>query len=87
MKTAIELAVAAGFPISRIADELGESIQTVSNWRGRGVPVEKCSALESATTGAVKRWHMRPDDWHRIWPELIGQEGAPAIPEATQAQG
>ena len=28
----------------------------------------------------VRRWHLRSSDWHRIWPELIGTEGAPAVP-------
>lgn len=22
---------------------------------------------------------LRPDDWHRIWPELIGKPGAPVL--------
>jgi hypothetical protein len=28
---------------------------------------------------AVRRWDLRPGDWHRIWPELVGTEGAPAV--------
>lgn len=28
----------------------------------------------------VRRWDLRPADWHRIWPELIGAEGAPVLP-------
>lgn len=24
-------------------------------------------------------WDLRPDDWHLIWPELIGVEGAPEL--------
>lgn len=36
--------------------------------------------LERATGLAVRRWELRPDDWHRIWPELIGTEGAPDVP-------
>ena len=35
--------------------------------------------------GAVRRWDLRPDDWHRIWPELIGAEGAPDVPTAQEA--
>lgn len=34
--------------------------------------------VEKMSHGAVRRWDLRPDDWHRIWPELIGQPGAPA---------
>jgi DNA-binding transcriptional regulator YdaS (Cro superfamily) len=54
----------------------------VSRWAAgeRPVPLERCTAIERATDGAVKRWDLRPDDWHRIWPELIGAEGAPAVP-------
>jgi DNA-binding transcriptional regulator YdaS (Cro superfamily) len=46
----------------------------VSNWRVRGVPISQCSAIESATSGAVTRRDLRPDDWHRIWPELVTAE-------------
>lgn len=41
---------------------------------------ESCVALERATEGRVRRWDLRPKDWHRIWPELIGADGAPAVP-------
>lgn len=27
-------------------------------------------AIERATSGAVTRRDLRPDDWHLIWPEL-----------------
>lgn len=42
---------------------------------------ERCVLIEQITKGAVSRRHLRPDDWHRIWPELIGTDGAPAIPQ------
>lgn len=38
-----------------------------------------CVAIERATSGAVRRWDLRPTDWHQIWPELIGVDGAPAV--------
>lgn len=41
-------------------------------------------AIEKCTGAAVRRWHLRPDDWHLIWPELIGTEGAPAVPATTE---
>jgi DNA-binding transcriptional regulator YdaS (Cro superfamily) len=49
---------------------------------------ENCVAIEQATDGVVKRWDLRPEDWYRIWPELIGMEGAPEVPQcpATIAQ-
>jgi len=44
---------------------------------------EYCVAIEVATAGAVTRRDLRPDDWHRIWPELVTDE-FPA-PEPTPA--
>ncbi len=66
-----------------LAAAIGVKQQHVWNWLNRPglVPSEHCAAIELATGGAVKRWDLRPDDWHRIWPELIGAEGAPAVPE------
>lgn len=36
--------------------------------------------VEVQTQGKLRRWHVRPKDWHLIWPELVGQEGAPPVP-------
>lgn len=41
--------------------------------------------VEIQSERAVMRWHLRSEDWHRIWPELIGTEGAPSIQEARAA--
>lgn len=41
---------------------------------------EEAVRVEIESERAVRRWHLRPDDWHRIWPELIGAEGAPPVP-------
>jgi len=27
----------------------------------------------------VYRWATRPNDWHVMWPELVGRKGAPAV--------
>ncbi len=45
----------------------------------RPAPAERCAAIERATEGAVRRWDLRPADWHLIWPELVGAEGAPPV--------
>ena len=66
--------------MAKLALRVGASTQAVSNWRARGVPLEHCAAIEHVTGGAVRRWDLRPDDWHRIWPELIGAAGAPDVP-------
>lgn len=41
-----------------------------------------CVLVEKHSGGAIRRWDLRPDDWPHIWPELIGADGAPAIPAA-----
>jgi DNA-binding transcriptional regulator YdaS (Cro superfamily) len=74
----------AGGP-SKVAALLGTSPQAVCFWRDgkRRFPVEHCAVLSKA--GRVPRWRMRPADWFSIWPELIGADGAPAVP-ADQPQ-
>lgn len=51
---------------------------------GRVPSPELAVQIERATAQAVRRWDLRPDDWHRIWPELIGADGAPAVPEQAE---
>lgn len=52
---------------------------------GLRVPAaELCVSIERATSGAVMRWDLRPEDWPRIWPELVGAEGAPRIVEEVK---
>ena len=65
-----------------IADKCGLTPAFLSQIaRGvRPAPAERCAAIEHATGGVVCRWDLRPDDWHRIWPELIGAPGAPNVP-------
>ena len=72
---------------SALARALGIKPPTVSEWRvgARPVPIERCVAIEQATGGEVRRWDLRPEDWYRIWPELIGAEGAPPAPTREAA--
>ena len=69
-----------------IADRLGVSIQRLSNWAERGVPIEWCARLEQATGLAWTRQQMRPDDAHLIWPDLAESEPNPTPAPADQAQ-
>lgn len=45
----------------------------ISRWaKGkRPIPFEYGAAIERATGGLVTRQEMFPNDWSRIWPELI----------------
>lgn len=70
-----------------LARALGVPQPTVSQWKSgdREVPIHRCTDIELATDRQVMRWDLRPDDWWRIWPELIGLEGAPAVPDKEAA--
>lgn len=46
---------------------------------------ENCVAIEVATGGKVTRKDLRPEDWSRIWPELIGPTDVVAAAEAKAA--
>lgn len=58
---------------ARLAEQLGVTPGFVSQWRTghRPVPIEHCAEIERATDGQVTRQELRPDDWHKIWPELV----------------
>lgn len=52
---------------------------------GRRPGAAFCSAIQTATGGKVMRWDLRPEDWYRIWPEMVNAQDAPPIPEAKAA--
>lgn len=68
---------------AKLASLLGVSAQAISNWKERGVPIDRCVAVEVASGGSVKRWDLRPSDWFKHWPELIGTKGAPKVAAGT----
>ncbi|OYV34054.1 MAG: hypothetical protein B7Z83_08885 [Thiomonas sp. 20-64-5] len=78
--TPLSEAIAANGGLSACARMVGVRPPTMHQWiKGlRPVPPRRCYAIESAL--AVRRWDLRPDDWHLIWPELVGTEGAPPAP-------
>jgi DNA-binding transcriptional regulator YdaS (Cro superfamily) len=68
------------------AAELARVLQVspvmVSQWASgpkRPEP-KRCRAIVDFFGGAIALWHLRPDDWHLIWPELVGAQGAPDVP-------
>lgn len=74
--------------LSRVAEQVsgavGRRVQPayLSQVAGAAKPVKVAyvPAIERATGFAVRRWDLCPDEWHLIWPELIGADGAPAVP-------
>lgn len=48
--------------VAKLASLIGAAPNVVGNWKLRGrVPVERCMAVEAATSGAVTRHDLRPD--------------------------
>lgn len=60
--------------------------QLAARQNGREPSPELCVSIERATDGAVTRRDLRPDDWDRIWPELIGTDPTPTAPTATEVR-
>lgn len=42
----------------------------------RDMDAAEARRVETITKGEIRRWMVRRD-WHEIWPELIGSDGAP----------
>jgi DNA-binding transcriptional regulator YdaS (Cro superfamily) len=79
--------------ITAVAKLLGIKPPSVAGWiedGKNGIPdgriIELGAEIDAATE--YRRWDLRPHDWHRIWPELIGSDGAPNLPRVEPvAQG
>lgn len=72
---------------SRLARAIKAHAPDVSMWAAgkKPVPIERCVQIEHTTDGLVRRWDLRPEDWWKIWPELVGTEGAPAVSQKAVA--
>lgn len=68
---------------TKIAAALGVSLSYLSQMAVPDASISplRCVLIERATGGQVMRWDSRPNDWHLIWPELIGSDGAPPVSE------
>lgn len=75
--------------VGEFAAKLGISVvylsQLAARQDGRQASPELCVLIERESGSAVPRWDLRPSDWHLIWPELIGADGAPPVPEQEAA--
>ena len=81
--TALDRAVQHCGGVTKLATALDLRQSVVSNWRARESVIDAvyCTAIDAMPDSPVRRWDLRPDDWHRIWPELVGTEGSPVLPE------
>lgn len=59
----------------KLAEKMGISPSHLSQMASGQSPISpaRCVEIEGFTLGAVTRIDLRPDDWTRIWPELIPQ--------------
>jgi DNA-binding transcriptional regulator YdaS (Cro superfamily) len=75
--------------VAKFAAELGITpiylAQLSGRQNGREPSPALCVDMERLSGMQIRRWDARPGDWHRIWPELIGAEGAPAVATAKAA--
>lgn len=75
--------------LTELAGRLGISTVYLSQLSvrqdGRVPSPELAVQIAKETGNVVARWDLRPEDWHRIWPELIGLEGAPEVPAKNEA--
>ncbi|WP_234196248.1 transcriptional regulator [Pseudacidovorax sp. NFM-22] len=70
-----------GLTVAELRAAVGaKSDSQVRQWqhgyRERKPDPKYCVRIERATGGMVRRQDLRPDDWHEIWPELVGRGSA-----------
>lgn len=51
---------------------------------GKPLAPAACVLVEANAARAVMRWDLRPDDWWKIWPELLNAENAPTPANAEK---
>jgi len=76
---------------NKVAKLVGQSPASVSIWRGKevipeGHLIRLAARIESASGGAISRRELFPDDWERIWPELVAFSTRQRKPLATRVR-
>lgn len=66
--------------IRDLAKTIGKAPAYVSQMAHGRRPVPEGLAHDISRLTGVPLWSLRPNDWHRIWPELAGAKGAPKPP-------
>jgi DNA-binding transcriptional regulator YdaS (Cro superfamily) len=69
---------------ARCGTTLGHMRNTLYDPKKRLKPAV-CVAVERESSNAVRRWNLRPADWHLIWPELRSRKGAPPVSVTEEA--
>jgi len=70
---------------SRVARAVGQQAGYLSQIANglRPAPAHLVPQIVKACDGEVRHWDLR-QDWHLIWPDLIGVDGAPAVPAQAE---
>ncbi|AKP34690.1 MULTISPECIES: transcriptional regulator [Yersinia] len=57
----------------KLASEINVSSSYLSQMSSGQSPISpaRCVEIEVATGGVVSRQDLRPNDWQKIWPELV----------------
>jgi hypothetical protein len=70
---------------ARLAKRFSLSRQAVSAWRVTGIPIDRCMGVQEECNSEFRVWDFRPDDWHAVWPHLVGTKGAPRVEQKARA--
>lgn len=60
--------------------------QLAARQDGREASPELAVVIERESNYTVRRWDLRPNNWHRIWPELMRDKDAPPVPGTEAAE-
>ena len=67
-----------------VARYVNVSSPSVSEWRKAGIPLDKrvllAPLIERRTNGRVRRWHVCPENWFKVWDHLVDHPDAPPVP-------
>lgn len=74
------IAVSLAGSQTKLAAQLDESQQNISNWLRNGIPADKrvlvAAKLEKLYGPQVTRKMVCPDEWQLIWPDLADKAAA-----------
>lgn len=72
-----------------LAKAIGAYAPDISRWADgtRPIPFPFGAPIEKATQGLVTRKEMFPDDWERLWPELVNEPAPRRATDPAPAPG
>ena len=51
---------------ARLAEAIGVQPMTISHWKRRGIPTDRCKDIERATGGIVTRADLKPEEFGEV---------------------